>query len=173
MSSRTVTAVLDAPKEQVFDYLSQVVNLPEWASEFARKLRYEDGKEGGCPRSRRTLNGGPPASSAPVGSVRGANQVREDRRNRRGEGTRYQGRHDPAGDGESAATAHPGGAGRARWRSERGFARTQRRRRARRRARVDGARGRRGRRRQGQAQRRSRRGPARPRGRVDDVGRPA
>ena len=44
MSSRTVTAVLDAPREQVFDYLSQVVNLPKWASEFARELRYEDGK---------------------------------------------------------------------------------------------------------------------------------
>jgi hypothetical protein len=44
MSSRTVTAVLDAPKEQVFDYLSQIVNLPEWASEFARELKYEDGK---------------------------------------------------------------------------------------------------------------------------------
>ena len=53
---------------------------------------------GGCPRSRRTLNGGPPASSAPVGSVRGANQVREDRRNRHEEGIRPEGRHDPGGD---------------------------------------------------------------------------
>jgi hypothetical protein len=44
MSSRTVTAVLDAPKEQVFDYLSQVANLPKWASEFAHELKYEDGK---------------------------------------------------------------------------------------------------------------------------------
>jgi hypothetical protein len=44
MSSRTVTAVLDAPKAQVFDYLSQVANLPKWASEFARELKYEDGK---------------------------------------------------------------------------------------------------------------------------------
>ena len=44
MSSRTVTAVLDAPNEQVFDYLSQIVNLPKWASEFARELKYEDGK---------------------------------------------------------------------------------------------------------------------------------
>ena len=44
MSSRTVTAVLGARKEQVFDYLSQVVNLPKWASEFARELKYEDGK---------------------------------------------------------------------------------------------------------------------------------
>ena len=44
MSTRTVTAVLNAPKEHVFDYLSQVANLPKWASEFARELRYEDGK---------------------------------------------------------------------------------------------------------------------------------
>ena len=44
MSSRTVTAVLEAPKEQVFDYLSQIANLPKWASEFARELKYEDGK---------------------------------------------------------------------------------------------------------------------------------
>ncbi len=44
MINRTVTAVLDAPKEAVFDYLSLVENLPEWANEFARELRYEDGK---------------------------------------------------------------------------------------------------------------------------------
>jgi hypothetical protein len=44
MISRTVTAVLDAPREQVFDYLSQIVNLPKWASEFARELKYEDGR---------------------------------------------------------------------------------------------------------------------------------
>ncbi|HET7855329.1 MAG TPA: hypothetical protein VFL41_02620 [Gaiellaceae bacterium] len=41
MISRTVTAVLDAPKETVFDYLAQIENLPEWADEFARELRYE------------------------------------------------------------------------------------------------------------------------------------
>ena len=44
MESRTVTAVLDAPKEQVFDYLSRIENLPSWATEFARALKYEDGK---------------------------------------------------------------------------------------------------------------------------------
>ena len=44
MISRTVTAVLDAPKEAVFGYLSQVDNLPEWATDFARELKYEDGK---------------------------------------------------------------------------------------------------------------------------------
>jgi hypothetical protein len=44
MISRTVTAVLDAPKDDVFAYLSRVDNLPEWATEFARELKYEDGK---------------------------------------------------------------------------------------------------------------------------------
>ena len=44
MISRTVTAVLDAPKVDVFDYLSRVENLPSWATEFARELKYEDGK---------------------------------------------------------------------------------------------------------------------------------
>ena len=44
MTSRTVTAILDSPKERVFDYLSRVENLPNWATEFARELKYEDGK---------------------------------------------------------------------------------------------------------------------------------
>ena len=44
MTNRTVTAVLDAPKEEVFAFLSRVENLPEWATEFARELKYEDGK---------------------------------------------------------------------------------------------------------------------------------
>ncbi len=44
MINRTVTAVLDAPKEAVFDYLSRVENLPEWATDFARELKYEEGK---------------------------------------------------------------------------------------------------------------------------------
>jgi hypothetical protein len=44
MESRTVTAVLGAPKDRVFAYLSQVENLPKWADEFARELKYEDGK---------------------------------------------------------------------------------------------------------------------------------
>jgi hypothetical protein len=44
MESRTVTAVLDAPRAEVFAYLSQVENLPDWATEFARELRYEDGR---------------------------------------------------------------------------------------------------------------------------------
>ena len=44
MNSRTVTAVLEAPKEQVFDFLSKIENLPSWANEFARELKYVDGK---------------------------------------------------------------------------------------------------------------------------------
>ena len=44
MNSHTVTTVLDAPKTQVFDYLSRVENLPSWASEFARELKFEDGR---------------------------------------------------------------------------------------------------------------------------------
>jgi hypothetical protein len=44
MLSRTVTAVLDAPQAKVFDFLSRVDNLPLWATDFARELKYEDGK---------------------------------------------------------------------------------------------------------------------------------
>ncbi len=44
MESRTVTAVIDAPSERVFDYLSQVENLPCWATEFAREVKVENGK---------------------------------------------------------------------------------------------------------------------------------
>ncbi|MGA2469262.1 MAG: ATP-binding protein, partial [Solirubrobacteraceae bacterium] len=51
------------------------------------ELHYLDAPlEGGCPEARRTLIGGPPASSVRVASVTGANQVREDRRNRHEEG---------------------------------------------------------------------------------------
>jgi hypothetical protein len=44
MISRTVTTVLDAPSEDVFAFLSDVDNLPLWATDFARELRYENGK---------------------------------------------------------------------------------------------------------------------------------
>jgi hypothetical protein len=44
MNSRSVTAVLPAPKEPVFEFLSKVENLPDWATEFARELRFVDGK---------------------------------------------------------------------------------------------------------------------------------
>ena len=39
MRSRTVTAVLNADRGTVFEYLSDVERLPEWATEFARELR--------------------------------------------------------------------------------------------------------------------------------------
>jgi hypothetical protein len=42
MRSHTVTAVLPAPKREVFAYISAIENLPDWATEFARELRRED-----------------------------------------------------------------------------------------------------------------------------------
>jgi hypothetical protein len=36
--NETVTAVLPAPPNEVFDYLADIENLPEWATEFARRL---------------------------------------------------------------------------------------------------------------------------------------
>jgi hypothetical protein len=44
MQTRTVTTVLEAPKDEIFSYLSEIENLPKWATEFARELKYEDGK---------------------------------------------------------------------------------------------------------------------------------
>jgi hypothetical protein len=41
MRSATVTTVLAAPQQAVFDYLADVEHLPEWATEFARELRRE------------------------------------------------------------------------------------------------------------------------------------
>ena len=38
MRSHTVTTVLPAPRHEVFAYLSEIENLPEWATEFAREL---------------------------------------------------------------------------------------------------------------------------------------
>ena len=41
MRNATVTAVIDAPREQVFAYLADPEHLPEWATEFAREVRRE------------------------------------------------------------------------------------------------------------------------------------
>jgi hypothetical protein len=39
-----VTTVLPVSRQRVFDYMSDIRNLPEWATEFARELREEDGE---------------------------------------------------------------------------------------------------------------------------------
>ena len=44
MISRTVTAVLDAPSADVFGFLARVENLPAWATDFVRELKYENGR---------------------------------------------------------------------------------------------------------------------------------
>jgi hypothetical protein len=44
VKSRTVTTVLPAPKREVFAYLSETENLPDWATEFARELKVVDSK---------------------------------------------------------------------------------------------------------------------------------
>lgn len=44
MISRTVTAVLNAPSGEVFEFLSRVENLPLWATDFAQELKFVDGK---------------------------------------------------------------------------------------------------------------------------------
>jgi hypothetical protein len=41
MRSATVTTFLSAPRDAVFNYLSDIERLPEWATEFARELRRE------------------------------------------------------------------------------------------------------------------------------------
>jgi hypothetical protein len=44
MRSETVTTVLPASQERVFEYMSDIRNLPEWATEFARELREVGGE---------------------------------------------------------------------------------------------------------------------------------
>jgi hypothetical protein len=44
VNSRTVTRLLDAPKDHVFAYLAEIENLPDWATEFARELKVVDGR---------------------------------------------------------------------------------------------------------------------------------
>jgi hypothetical protein len=44
MRSETVTTVLPVSRERVFAYMSDIRNLPEWATEFARELREQDGE---------------------------------------------------------------------------------------------------------------------------------
>lgn len=42
MNSKTHTLSIDAPKERVFDFVSNVENLPKWATVFCRRLRKDD-----------------------------------------------------------------------------------------------------------------------------------
>ena len=44
MKARSVTTILPAPKEQAFAYLSEIENLPRWATEFARELKVVGGR---------------------------------------------------------------------------------------------------------------------------------
>jgi len=39
-----VTATFSASADEVFAYLADVYNLPEWATEFARELKHVDGR---------------------------------------------------------------------------------------------------------------------------------
>jgi hypothetical protein len=41
MRSATVTTVLQAPQQEVFEYIADIGHLPQWATEFARELRRE------------------------------------------------------------------------------------------------------------------------------------
>ena len=41
MRSETVTTILSAPQQQVFEYMSDIEKLPQWATEFARELKRE------------------------------------------------------------------------------------------------------------------------------------
>ncbi len=43
MNNRTVTIVVPASKETVFTFLSNVENLPAWATEFCERLKKEGG----------------------------------------------------------------------------------------------------------------------------------
>jgi hypothetical protein len=43
MRTETVTAILAAPRKEVFAYLAEIENLPKWATEFARELKRENG----------------------------------------------------------------------------------------------------------------------------------
>ena len=39
MRSETVTTIVSAPRSAVFEYMSDIEKLPEWATEFARELK--------------------------------------------------------------------------------------------------------------------------------------
>jgi hypothetical protein len=41
MRSETVTTIVSAPRDEVFAYMAEIGNLPQWATEFARELKRE------------------------------------------------------------------------------------------------------------------------------------
>ena len=45
MRHHTVTTTFSAPAGEVFAYLAELDNLPEWATEFARELKHVDGRD--------------------------------------------------------------------------------------------------------------------------------
>ena len=44
MRHHTVTATFSVSRDEVFAYLADIDNLPEWATEFARELKLVDGR---------------------------------------------------------------------------------------------------------------------------------
>ncbi len=44
MRHHTVSATFSAPANEMFDYLADLENLSEWATEFARELQHVDGR---------------------------------------------------------------------------------------------------------------------------------
>ena len=50
MRHATVTTVLEAPRDVVFDFMADIENVPRWATEFARELKRE-------PDGYRVVNG--------------------------------------------------------------------------------------------------------------------
>ena len=45
MNSKTASVVIPVGKKKVFSYLSDIENLPKWATEFAQELKSVDGKQ--------------------------------------------------------------------------------------------------------------------------------
>lgn len=43
MHSETVTVVIPAPKTAVFNYMSDLSNMPEWATGFCQEMKQENG----------------------------------------------------------------------------------------------------------------------------------
>jgi hypothetical protein len=44
MNSKTVTLILNAPKSEVFSFISNIENLPKWATEFCQELKKDGDK---------------------------------------------------------------------------------------------------------------------------------